>query len=278
MKIDILTLFPNMFVGPFGESIVKRAIDKKLVEIEIHNLRKWSEDKHKTVDGKPFGGGAGMVMKVDVIDRALRELKKQSPLTSITDLSTKPTSARVIFLTPQGKPYKQEKAREFSKLDHVIFICGHYEGVDERVREKLVDEEISIGDYVLTGGEIPAMAVVDSLVRLIPGVVGNEESVKDESFSEPKHQGSEPSFASLQTAGDSEPTRSKVKGAPSRTDLESEVRNPKTTLEYPQYTRPANYKGMKVPDILLSGHHKDIESWRKKESIKRTKKVRPDLV
>ena len=243
MKIDILTLFPDMFAGPFGESIIKRAIQKNKVEIEIHNLRKWSKDKHKTVDGKPFGGGAGMVMMVEVLDKAVRELKKtQGSEPSFprergvqTADGSEPPRPRVIFLTPQGKPYKQEKARELSEVDHIIFICGHYEGIDERIRESLVDEEISIGDYVLTGGEIPTMVVVDSIVRLLPGVLGNEESIKDESFGS-------------------------------------------NLLEYPQYTRPADYKGMKVPEVLLSGHHKEIEEWRKKESIKRTKKVRPDLV
>ncbi|MBU1085267.1 tRNA (guanosine(37)-N1)-methyltransferase TrmD [Patescibacteria group bacterium] len=310
MKIDILTLFPDMFTGPFGKSIVKRAIDKKLLSINIHNLRKWSKDKHKTVDGKPFGGGAGMILRVDVIDRALRELSlfsgsstNSSPLRSglkgvpsRTDLFTTGTSetclparqgseptrhesrtdlftnkvpnhkTKVIFLTPQGKPYKQKKAKELAKLDHIIFICGHYEGIDERIREKFVDEEISIGDYVLSGGEIPTMVVVDSLVRLMPGVLGNDESIKNESFSE---------FSGPST--DSNPVRSGLKGVPSRTDLNLEVRNP-LLLEYPQYTRPADYKGMKVPEVLLSGHHKEIEAWRKNQSIKRTKKVRPDLI
>ncbi|MEA3355136.1 MAG: tRNA (guanosine(37)-N1)-methyltransferase TrmD [Patescibacteria group bacterium] len=312
MKIDILTIFPKMFNGPFNQSMVKKAQDKDLVEINIHNLRKWSKDKHKTVDDKPFGGGAGMVMKVDVIDRALRELfsgsstnsspqrsglkglpsrtdlnlgspVKESPLASKTDLST----AKVIFLTPQGKPYKQKKAKELSRLNHIIFICGHYEGIDERIREKFVDEEISIGDYVLTGGEIPVMVVVDSLVRLIPSVLGNDESINDESFSEVSGSSTnssasikvEPSL--VNTRVNTPQTRGFRKGfnliTPSRTDFSTKIRNP-LLLEYPQYTRPAEYKGMKVPKILLSGHHKEIKEWRKKQSIKRTKKVRPDLV
>jgi len=220
MKIDILTIFPKMFEGPFRESMIKRAQEKKLVEIKIHDLRQWTEDKHKTVDDKPFGGGPGMVMKVEVIDKALKALK--------TD------KTKIILLTPQGKTFKQQMVKKLSKLEHIIMICGHYEGFDERIREHLVDEEISIGDYVLTGGEIPAMVVVDTVVRLIPGVVGNEESTKDESFS-------------------------------------------KGWLEYPQYTRPADYRGWQVPEVLLSGDHEKIKKWRKEQAEKRTRLKRPDL-
>jgi len=221
MKIDILTIFPEMFEGPFRESMIKRAQEKKLVEIKIHDLRQWTKDKHKTVDDKPFGGGPGMVIKVEVIDKALKDLK--------TD------KTKVILLSPQGKTFKQGKAQKLSKLKHIIMICGHYEGFDERIREHLVDEEISIGDYVLTGGEIPAMVIVDTVVRLIPGVVGNEKSIKDESFS-------------------------------------------KGWLEYPQYTRPADYKGWQVPEVLLSGDHEKIKKWRKEQAEKRTKLKRPDLL
>lgn len=223
MKIDILTIFPEMFKGPFDESLLKRAQDKGLVKIKIHNLRHWAKDKHKTVDDKPFGGGPGMVIKVEVIDRTLNDLKKKN--------------SKTILLTPQGKAFNQKVAHRLSKLEHIILICGHYEGVDERIRQNLVDEEISIGDYVLTGGEIPAMVVVDTVVRLIPGVVGKEESLKEESFSPPANG-----------------------------------------LEYPQYTRPAEYKGWKVPEILLSGNHKKISQWRKEQAIKKTKKQRPDLI
>ena len=173
MKIDILTLFPEMFKGPFEESIVRRAQDKKLVEINIHNLRDWAKDKHKMVDDKPYGGGAGMVLMVEPIDSALQELKSKS--------------SKVVLLSPQGKKFSQLKAKDLSNLDHLILIAGHYEGFDERIREHLIDEEISIGDYVLTGGEIPTMAVVDSVVRLIPGVLGKEESLTNETHSEKGH-------------------------------------------------------------------------------------------
>ncbi len=222
MKIDILTLFPKMFKGPFDESIIKRAQKKGLASIKIHNLRKWAKDKYKTVDERPFGGGAGMVLMIEPIDNALKELRKKE--------------SRVILLTPQGRVFNQKMAQKLSKEKHLIFICGRYEGVDERIRENLVDEEISIGDYVLTGGELPTMVAVDALVRLIPGVLKKPEAIKNESFS-----------------------------------LES-------PLECPQYTRPANFKGWKVPEVLLSGDHKKIAEWRKKKSLERTKKKRPDLL
>ncbi len=171
MKIDILTLFPEMFKGPFEESIVKRAQEKELVEINIHNLRDWATDKHKTLDDKPYGGGGGMVLMVKPIYEALKDLKTKN--------------SKVVLLTPQGKVFNQKKAQEFSKLKHLILIAGHYEGFDERIREHLIDEEISIGNYVLTGGELPAMVVIDSIVRLIPGVLGAEESLIDETHTKP---------------------------------------------------------------------------------------------
>ena len=218
MKIDIITLFPKLFESVFSESLIARAQTKKIAAITIHNLRDWSTDKHKTVDDKPFGGGPGMVIKVDVLDRALESL----------------ATGYKILLTPQGKKFNQLLAQRLSGKNHLILICGHYEGYDERIRS-LVDEEISIGDYVLTGGEIPAMVIVDTVVRLLPGVIGKEESLKEESFS----------------AG---------------------------LLEYPQYTRPEEYKGKKVPPVLLSGNHTEIKKWREQQSKIRTKTRRPDLI
>jgi tRNA (guanine37-N1)-methyltransferase len=220
MKIDILTLFPEMFKGPFDESIIKRAQEKGKVKIKIHPLRNWAKDKHKTIDDRPFGGGTGMVLMVEPIDQALKELKKKD--------------TKVILLTPQGKVFNQKQAQKLSKEKHLLFICGHYEGVDERIRKHLVDEEISIGDYILTGGEIPAMVVSETIVRLLPGVLEKPAAIQEESFSQP-------------------------------------------LLEYPQYTRPANFKGWPVPEILLSGDHQKIKEWRKKQAQKRTKKRRPDL-
>lgn len=225
MKIDILTLFPEMFKGAFSESMVKIAQEKGVVEIKIHNLRDWTHDRHRTADDKPYGGGPGMVMKVEPVDEALLELKGKAE---------EGTLPHVMLLTPQGKKLSQRAARKYSHIEHIILLCGHYEGVDERVRS-LVDEEVSIGDYILTCGEIPAMVLCDSIIRLIPGVLGDEECLVDESF-------------------------------------ENGI------LEYPQYTRPSEYKNMIVPEVLLSGDPKKIEAWRLEEAHKRTLKRRPDLL
>lgn len=227
MKIDILTLFPEMFKGPFDESIIKRAQDKSLVQIDIHNLRDWAKDKHKTVDNRPYGGGPGMVIRVDVVDRALKNLKTEEQKNSTQNTERR---TRVILLSAKGKRYTQKKAQELSKLDHLILICGHYEGVDHRVYEHLADEVVSIGNYVLSGGEIPAIVLTDTVVRLIPGSLGNPQSLDDESFSQLTTHNSPP------------------------------------TTEYPQYTRPETFKGWKVPKVLLSGNHKEIEKWRRKKS------------
>ncbi len=219
MKIDILTLFPNMFDGFLNESIIKRAISKKLVEINIHNIRYYSKDPHKKVDDYGYGGGAGMVLMPQPIFDAVDDLR--------TD------DCKVILMTPQGEKYNQNMAYKFSNYKHLIIICGHYEGFDERIRN-IVDIEISIGDYVLTGGEIPAMVVSDSIIRLIDGVI-KEDSHLNDSFNN-------------------------------------------NLLDYPEYTHPSDFRGMKVPDILLSGHHANIEKWRLEEQIKRTKERRPDLL
>lgn len=237
MRIDILTLFPNMFKGPFDESIVKRAQDKGLVEINIHNLRKWTKDKHKTVDDHPYGGGVGMLLMIEPVSSALEELKIKQSLTTLKN-------SKVILLDPGGKLFNQKTSARLSKTEHIILIAAHYEGVDHRIREHLIDEEISIGDYVLTGGELPAMVVVDTVVRLIPGVIEKPEATRFESFSE------------------------------------LEIGNWKlaTSLEYPQYTRPENFKGWRVPKILLSGDHKKIEKWRVEKAIERTNRNRPDLL
>lgn len=225
MRIDIITIFPRMFAPVVNESIVKRAQNKRKVEIYIHNLRDYSQDKHKKVDDRPFGGGSGMVMRPEPIFNAVEAIKSK----------VKNRKAKVILLSPQGERLSQRILNRLVKYKDLILICGHYEGIDERVRQYLVDEEISIGDYVLTGGELPAMVLVDCLVRLIPGVLGDKNSLNFESF-----------------AGN--------------------------LLEYPQYTRPASYLRMKVPAILLSGNHKKIAQWRKDQAIKRTKKIRPDLL
>lgn len=224
MRFDILTIFPEAFASYFNTSIIKRAQNKGLVEIVIHNLRDYAFDKHQKVDDRPYGGGPGMVMKIEPIWRALQDIKKK----------VKVKKQKIILLTPRGKTFQQKTAEKFSKLDRLIFICGHYEGLDERVN-KLVDEKISIGDYVLSGGELPAMIITDAITRLVKGVLGNKDSLKEESFSFSK----------------------------SKTDKES-------NLEYPQYTRPEVFttpknKKLRVPKILLSGNFKKIEEWRKKQ-------------
>jgi len=250
MKIAILSIFPKMFESPFAESILGRAQDEKLVNINIQDLRKWASDKHKTVDDKPFGGGAGMIMKIEPIYKALEELDKKH-------------KAYRILLAAKGARIVQEKVRELSKKKHLILICGHYEGVDHRVHEYLVDECISIGDFVLTGGEIPAMVVVDAVVRLIPGVLGNVNSLKEESFAaEGKVYGEKQREKSPSTD-----STGSSKGSSGQAD--SEKRVAVSYLEYPQYTRPAVFKTkkgkeLKVPEVLLSGDHKEIANWRNK--------------
>ena len=226
MVIDILTLFPGMFRGVFEESMLKIARSKGIVEINTRDIRDWTCDRHRTADDKPYGGGPGMVMKIEPLDRAIEEIK------TVSDKNGR--SPVVALLTPQGKKFDQAIAKELSGEDHIIMVCGHYEGFDERIRA-LADIEISIGDYILTCGEIPAMAVCDALVRLKPGVLGDAECLRDESFE----------------AG---------------------------LLEYPQYTRPFDYKGSKVPEVLLSGDPKKIAKWRGEKALERTRLRRPDLL
>ena len=223
MKISIITLFPKMISGFFEESIVKRAVEKKLVEIEIINLRDFAIDDYGTVDDRPYGGGAGMILRVDVIHKAISKIKKQK--------------SKIVLTSPKGKIFDQKKAQGYSQLDHLIIIAGHYEDVDARILD-YVDEEVSMGDFILTGGEIPASAIVDSIVRLIPGVLKKDKATINESFNI----------------------------------------NDKKILEYPQYTRPEEFMGKKVPEVLLKGDHKKIEKWREEKAIEETKLKRPDLL
>ena len=223
LRFDIVSIFPGIFASPFGDSIIQRACEAGLLDINVHDLRDYSLNKHRKVDDSPFGGGVGMVMNVEPIARAITAVKKEVPET------------RTILLSPGGRPFDQEKAWELSSLPSLTLICGRYEGIDERIRLHYVDEEISIGDYVLTGGELPAMVLVEAISRLLPGVLGDPESVVEESFHD---------------------------------DL----------LEYPQYTRPRDYEGLKVPEILVSGDPKKIRDWQKAEALKKTAQVRPDLL
>ncbi|KKR48823.1 MAG: tRNA (guanine-N(1)-)-methyltransferase [Microgenomates group bacterium GW2011_GWC1_41_8] len=262
MKIDIITLFPDMFRGPFDESILRRAQDKLLVKIRIHNLRKWSLNERGTVDDRPYGGGTGMLLRPEPIFDAVREIRdlrfKNNDLRIKKESKIINHKSKIILLDAGGSVYTQQKAQEYSKLDNLILICGHYEGVDYRVHEHLADDVISIGDYVLTGGELPAMTVVDSVVRLLHGVLEKETATQIESFShlQPKTR----------------PHRLTAKR------LAGAAYNLKPILEFPQYTRPEEFNGHKVPEILLSGNHAEIEKWRHDQAHKRTKKNRPDLL
>jgi len=224
MHIDVLTLFPEMFTGVLNSSILKRAKEREKFSYQLINFREYATNKHEKVDDYPYGGGAGMVLSPQPIFDAVEAITKEQ--------STKP---RIVLLCPQGETYHQQKAEEFSQEDHLILICGHYEGYDERIRQHLVTDEVSIGDYVLTSGELGALVIIDSVVRLLPGVLGNRQSAVDDSFS---------------------------------TGL----------LEHPHYTRPANFRGYQVPEILLSGHHENINKWRKKQALTRTYKRRKDLL
>ena len=219
MKFSVLTLFPEMFT-PLKESIIGKAVEDKKIELNLINIRDFSKDKHKKVDDTPYGGGAGMVMKADVVYDAYESVREEG--------------AKVIFLSPQGKTLNQDKVKKLAKEKHLILLCGHYEGIDQRVIDEIVDEEISIGDYVLTGGELPAMVLIDSVSRYVDGVL-SDESIKEESFTN-------------------------------------------NLLEYPQYTRPEIFHGIKVPEVLLSGHHENIKKWREEQSLKNTLQKRPNLL
>jgi tRNA (guanine37-N1)-methyltransferase len=221
MKIDVLTLFPAMFAGPLDESIIKRARQRGILDLKIHDLRDWTHDQRRTVDDRPFGGGPGMLLKPEPLFEAIESLRREK--------------TRVVLFSPAGRKFNQGIARELAQQEDLLFITGHYEGLDERVREALVDEDLSIGDYVLTNGALPAMVVVDAVTRLLPGVLGDDGSSLDESFSH-------------------------------------------GLLEYPQYTRPAEFRGMKVPEVLLSGNHAEIEKWRREQAQLKTEANRPDLL
>ena len=224
IKFEILSIFPEMFASPLDFSLLKKAQEKGVLKISLHNIRDWADDKHKMTDDAPYGGGCGMVMKLEPVEKALAAIRRRDK-----------EKSTVVLMTPQGEVLNQKIAEELSQKKKIIIICGRYEGVDERIREHLVDREISIGDYILTGGELAALVLIDAVCRLIPDVLGNPESICGESFS-------------------------------------------LNLLEYPQYTRPAEYKGWMVPDVLLSGNHAQIELWQKYESLKRTYQRRPDLL
>jgi tRNA (guanine37-N1)-methyltransferase len=227
MRFDIVTIFPDFFAGPFAHGVVSRAQAGGLLEIRVHDLRNWTYDRHKTVDDRPFGGGEGMLLKAQPLFEAVEGI-----------LPDRTATAQVVLMSAQGKPFTQAMARDFAVLDNLVIICGRYEGVDERVAEHLADQEVSIGDFVLSGGELGAAVIVDTVARLLPGVLGNEDSARNESFS----------------------------------------RETEGLLDCPQYTRPAEFRGWKVPDVLLGGNHEEIKRWRRAASRAKTERLRPDLL
>jgi tRNA (guanine37-N1)-methyltransferase len=247
MRFDIITIFPEFFTGPLDYGIVRRAREARLIETRVHDLRGFTHDRHRTVDDRPFGGGEGMVMKPEPLFEAVESI-----------MDAKDTAARgrtaVVLLSAAGKIFRQEIARRFSKLERIVLLCGRYEGVDERVAEHLATDEISIGDFVLSGGELPAAMILDALTRLIPGALGNEDSAVNESFSE-----LEASFASERPAHNSRPANRGI-------------------LDYPHYTRPPSFRGWEVPEVLISGNHEEIRRWRRQKALEKTQRNRPDLL
>jgi len=252
MKIDILTIFPDFFRGPLDYGIVRRARETGLAEVNIHDLRNFTKDKHRTVDDRPFGGGEGMVLKPEPIFECLESL---DGLATRAERLSRSAKQSAILLSPQGRRLDQSLAAELSALERIVLICGRYEGVDERVSEHLADREVSIGDYVLSGGELGAAVILDTVTRLIPGAVGNEASTRQESFTEPG-----------------------VARVPSPANVPSSTCLSGGLLDYPHYTRPADFRGMPVPEVLVNGNHEDIRRWRRKTALTKTLRNRPDLL
>lgn len=256
MKFDLITIFPEFFRGPLDYGIVRRAREGKLIDVDVHDLRKFTHDRHRTVDDRPFGGGEGMVLKPEPIFDAVESLT--GPIADKTSLKT--NSTRIVLLSASGKMFRQANARKFLDFERLILICGRYEGVDERVAEHLTTDEISMGDFVLSGGELAAAGVLDAVTRLIPGVLGNEDSAENESFSAPDHDDPQ-SVMPDSTEGDDPFTVSE-----------------KGILDYPHYTRPQNFRGWEVPEVLVSGNHEEVRRWRLRIAMEKTRRNRPDLL
>jgi tRNA (guanine37-N1)-methyltransferase len=257
MRFDLITIFPEFFAGPLDYGIVRRAREAKIIEAHVHDLRAFTHDRHRTVDDRPFGGGEGMVMKCEPLFEAVESLIPPDTLTTTND----PSKTAIVLLSAAGKLFRQSTARRFAKLERIVFICGRYEGVDERVAQHLATDEISIGDYVLSGGELAAALILDSVTRLLPGALGNESSIVNESFSasptDADDAGTSDAFAPI-----------KVRGAASASGI----------LDYPHYTRPPIFRGWEVPEVLLSGNHAHILKWREKVALEKTQRNRPDLL
>jgi tRNA (guanine37-N1)-methyltransferase len=282
MRFDLITIFPEFFTGPLDHGIVRRAKEAGLVQIRVQDLREFTKDKHRSVDDRPFGGGEGMVLKPEPLFEAVEALLGHSLGDAAQQTPPGPKTA-IVLLSAAGKPFTQEAARRLAQLDRIIFICGRYEGVDERVAEHLATEEISIGDYVLSGGELPAIVVLDAVTRLLPGALGNEASSENESFSafssssvgaglappaapDPQSRVEAPNAVSRSTSHQPAPTRS---GSPVTSHA---------LLDFPHYTRPAEYRGWKVPDVLMGGNHAEVAKWRRQQALEKTRRNRPDIL
>jgi tRNA (guanine37-N1)-methyltransferase len=257
MRFDIITIFPEFFTGPLDYGIVRRAREAQLIDVRVRDLRESTHDRHRTVDDRPFGGGEGMVMKPEPLFEAVESLLESG------SAATPPASTAIVLLSAAGKMFRQETARRFAALERVVLICGRYEGVDERVAEHLATDEISIGDFVLSGGELPAAMILDAVTRLIPGALGNEDSIINESFSEP---------AGLAPAVSARPTDYSAPAIPALPAMNHGI------LDYPHYTRPPSFRGWDVPEILLGGNHEEIRKWRRKRALEKTWRNRPDLL
>jgi tRNA (guanine37-N1)-methyltransferase len=257
MRFDIITIFPDLFAGPLGFGIVRRAREERLIETHVHDLRAFTHDRHRTVDDRPFGGGAGMVLKPDPLFAAVESLVGENRADA--------PEAAVVLLSAAGKLFRQETARRLMKRERIVLICGRYEGVDERVAEHLATEELSVGDFVVSGGELPAATIVDAVTRLIPGALGNESSAAEDSFSEPEAAGAD-SQATKEFGPDETPSAGLGLFA-TRWGI----------LDYPHYTRPQSYRGWDVPEVLISGNHEEIRRWRRKQALAKTLRNRPEL-
>jgi tRNA (guanine37-N1)-methyltransferase len=273
MRFDLITIFPEFFTGPLDYGIVRRAREANLIQAHVHDLRAFTHDRHRTVDDRPFGGGEGMVMKCEPLFDAVESLAPSATTTPVPGETVQQRDPRtaVVLLSAAGTMFRQETARRFAQLERIVFICGRYEGVDERVAEHLATDEISIGDFVLSGGELAAAMILDAVTRLIPGALGNEDSIVNESFSEPvaASGGSGQGAASTPAAQNASPT---PKPASTSHSSGSGI------LDYPHYTRPPSFRGWEVPEVLLGGNHEEIRKWREKKALEKTRRNRPDLL
>src|ERR1700722_414988 len=254
MRFDLITIFPEFFAGPLDYGIVRRAREANLIETQVHDLRSFTHDRHRTVDDRPFGGGEGMVMKPEPLFAAVESLIPPAEAPAPGAAAQPDRRSAIVLLSAAGTMFRQQTARRFAQLDRIVFICGRYEGVDERVAEHLATDEISIGDFVLSGGELAAAMILDAVTRLIPGALGNEDSIVNESFSEPAKSFDSPALTSA--------SRATSRGI----------------LDYPHYTRPPSFRGWDVPEVLLGGNHEEIRKWREKKAMEKTRRNRPDLL